>query len=89
MVFGFIDFNFSQQTFWVGSLAGMLNGLGVLASFAAYSAEGKASKVTTVAGALQPVFTIFLAITFLGERLGWIEFVGIVFCYNRIFAFIG
>ncbi|MBC7845624.1 MAG: DMT family transporter [Flavobacterium sp.] len=77
MVFGFIDFKFSTQTLWVGSLAGMLNGLGVLASFAAYSAQGKASKVTTVAGALQPVFTIFLAITFLGERLGWIEFVGI------------
>lgn len=77
VVFGFIDFKFSTQTFWVGSLAGMLNGLGVLASFAAYSAEGKASKVTTIAGALQPVFTIVLAITFLRERLGLIEFIGI------------
>jgi uncharacterized membrane protein len=55
----------------------MLNGLGVLASFAAYSAEGKASKVTAVAGALQPVFTIILAITFLKEDLGLIEFSGI------------
>jgi len=77
MVFGLIDFNFNSQTFWVGSLAGMLNGLGVLASFAAYSSEGKASKVTAIAGALQPVFTIFLAITFLGEKLGRIELVGI------------
>lgn len=77
MIFGFIDFKFSTQTLWVGSLAGVLNGLGVLASFAAYSAEGKASKVTAIAGALQPVFTIFLALTFLGEKLGMIEFVGI------------
>lgn len=77
MVFGWIDFNFTTQTLRVGSLAGMLNGLGVLASFVAYSAEGKASKVTTVAGALQPVFTIFLALSFLGEQLGLIEFIGI------------
>ena len=77
MIFGLIDFNFTSQTLWVGSLAGMLNGLGVLASFAAYSAEGKASKVTAIAGALQPVFTIALAIGFLGEKLGLIEFIGI------------
>lgn len=77
MIFGFIDFKFSTQTLWVGSLAGMLNGLGVLASFSAYSAEGKASKVTAIAGALQPVFTIILAIFFLREKLGLIEFTGI------------
>lgn len=77
MTFGLIDFNFTSQTLWVGSLAGMLNGLGVLASFAAYSAEGKASKVTAIAGALQPVFTIALAIGFLGEKLGLIEFIAI------------
>jgi uncharacterized membrane protein len=77
MAFGLIDLKFSSQTLWVGSLAGMLNGLGVLASFAAYSAKGKASKVTTVAGALQPVFTIILALTFLKEKLGVIELVGI------------
>lgn len=76
-VFGLIDFRFTSQTLWVGSLAGMLNGLGVLASFAAYSAEGKASKVTTIAGALQPVFTIILALTFLKEKLGPIELAGI------------
>ncbi len=77
LLFGLTDFKFSGQTFWVGSLAGMLNGLGVLASFAAYRAEGKASKVTTIAGALQPVFTIVLALLFLKERLGLVEFVGI------------
>lgn len=77
MVFGLIDFNFTTRTFWVGSLASILNGLGVLASFAAYRAKGKASKVTIIAGTLQPVFTIFLALSFLGEKLGWIEFIGI------------
>jgi drug/metabolite transporter (DMT)-like permease len=77
MLFGLIQFNFTNQTLFVGSLAGMLNGFGVLASFAAYSAEGKASKVTTIAGALQPVITILLAITFLGEKLGNIEIIGI------------
>lgn len=77
MAFGLVEFNFTFQTLWVGSLAGMLNGLGVLASFAAYSAEGKASKVTTIAGALQPVFTIILALTFLKEKLGPIELGGI------------
>jgi drug/metabolite transporter (DMT)-like permease len=51
IAFGAINFSFSQQTLWVGSLAGMLNGLGVLASFAAYRAEGKASQVTAIAGA--------------------------------------
>ncbi len=77
MAFGMVEFSFTQQTLWFGSLAGMLNGLGVLASFAAYRAEGKASKVTAIAGALQPVFTIVLAIVFLKEKLAIVEFIGI------------
>ncbi|WP_097131879.1 DMT family transporter [Spirosoma fluviale] len=78
VVAGLVDLNLSAKTLGLGSLAGMLNGLGVLASFAAYSAEGKASKVTTIAGALQPVFTIVLAIIFLNESLSLIESLGIV-----------
>ncbi|MBC3789296.1 DMT family transporter [Spirosoma utsteinense] len=74
---GLVDLNLSAKTLGLGSLAGMLNGLGVLASFAAYNAEGKASKVTTIAGALQPVFTIVLAIIFLNESLSLIESLGI------------
>ncbi|MCF0069739.1 DMT family transporter [Dyadobacter sp. CY261] len=74
---GQVDFSFTQQTFWLGSLAGTLNGLGVLCSFAAYRAEGKASQVTTIAGALQPVFTILLAILFLAESVSYVEFTGI------------
>lgn len=77
-IFGWADFGLSTKTWVLGSLAGMLNGLGVLASFAAYSAEGKASKVTTIAGALQPVFTIGLAIVFLSESLSLLESLGIV-----------
>jgi drug/metabolite transporter (DMT)-like permease len=77
LVSGLIDFNFTRGTLITGSLAGMLNGLGVLASFSAYRAQGQASKVTAIAGALQPVFTIILAIVFLGERLTIIETSGI------------
>lgn len=77
IAFHLTDLQFTQQTFWIGSLAGMLNGLGVLASFAAYRAEGKASKVTTIAGALQPMFTILFALLFLKEKLGVIECIGI------------
>ncbi|GAB3221447.1 hypothetical protein GCM10027423_54460 [Spirosoma arcticum] len=78
VMFGWADFVMSTKTVVLGLLAGMLNGLGVLASFAAYSAEGKASKVTTIAGALQPVFTIVLAIIFLNESLSVIESLGIL-----------
>ncbi|MFD2570503.1 DMT family transporter [Spirosoma soli] len=77
MVLGLADLNLSGKTLGLGSLAGMLNGLGVLASFVAYGAEGKASKVTTIAGALQPVFTIVLAILLLNESLSIIESMGI------------
>jgi uncharacterized membrane protein len=77
MVFGQADLQNSKQTIILGSIAGMLNGLGVLASFIAYGAEGKASKVTTIAGALQPVFTIIFAIIFLSESLSLLEFFGI------------
>lgn len=78
LALGLADLNLSLRTLGLGTLAGLLNGLGVLASFAAYSAEGKASKVTTIAGALQPVVTIVLAIIFLNESLSGIESLGIV-----------
>jgi len=77
LVLGKANFKFSQNTLLLGALAGMLNGLGVLCSFAAYRAEGKASQVTTIAGALQPVFTIILAILFLSEKITYIELIGI------------
>ncbi len=76
-VTGNIHFNLSTKTISLGAVAGLLNGLGVLASFGAYRAEGKASAVTTIAGALQPVFTIVLAVLFLKEKLSGIELLGI------------
>lgn len=78
MGLGKVSFDFTRKTLLLGSLAGMLNGLGVLCSFAAYKAEGKASQVTTIAGALQPVFTIVLAIIFLSESIKSLELIGIV-----------
>ncbi|WP_046243324.1 DMT family transporter [Hymenobacter terrenus] len=75
---GWTSLALPTQTLGLGLLAGMLNGLGVLASFAAYSAEGKASKVTTIAGALQPVFTIVLALVFLSESFSLLESLGIL-----------
>lgn len=77
MVLGKVGFDFTQKTLLLGSFAGMLNGFGVLCSFAAYQAEGKASQVTTIAGALQPVFTIILAIIFLSESIKFLELIGI------------
>lgn len=76
---GKIEFHISSKTISLGAVAGLLNGLGVLASFAAYRAEGKAAAVTTIAGALQPVFTILLALLFLHENLSGMELLGIVF----------
>jgi len=78
LVFGKINFNLTGSTVSLGAIAGLLNGLGVLASFAAYKAEGKAAAVTTIAGTLQPVFTIILAILFLKEDLSRIEILGIM-----------
>ena len=77
-VFGKIELPTSNQTLSWGTVAGTLNGLGVLASFAAYRAEGKASAVTTIAGVLQPVFTILLAVLFLGETFSLLELTGIL-----------
>ena len=78
VVAGKIEFSISSNTLSLGALAGMLNGLGVLASFSAYRSEGKASAVTTIAGTLQPVFTIILALVFLNEHFSLVEALGIV-----------
>ncbi len=58
-------------------VAGAMNGLGMLASFVAYRSEGKASLVTPLAGMLSSVFTVALAMVFLGETLGIFAAAGI------------
>ncbi|WP_318346918.1 DMT family transporter [Aquipluma nitroreducens] len=75
--FGLIDFNFSEKTFWLGSSAGFLDGLGVLSIYWAYQVKGKASKVSSIAAALQQVFTVILAIVFLDEMLSLDASIGI------------
>jgi uncharacterized membrane protein len=78
IAFGLIDFNFSLKTFWIGSMAGFLDGLGVLAIYSAYTAKGKASKISSIASTLQQVFTIVLALVFLKERIYLAAFTGML-----------
>jgi len=77
MVFGLIDYHFSNKVLGVGLLAGMVDGYGILAIYAAYRAEGKAAQVSSIAAVLQQLFTIILAMIFLKERLSWIGYSGI------------
>lgn len=78
IAFGLIDINFTQKIFWIGSTAGFLDGLGVLAIYLAYHARGKASRVSSIASTLQQVFTILLALIFLKEKIHLAAFAGIV-----------
>jgi len=89
VAFGLIDFHFPCKMFWYGSTAGFLDGLGVLAIFSAYHAGGKASKVSTVASTLQQVFTVFIAIILLNERIDLVIFCGIILaiCGSYLLSF--
>lgn len=55
---------------------GLLNGLGVLATLAAYRRGGKASVVTPLA-AIYPMVTVILAVVFLDEKLVSVQIAGI------------
>jgi drug/metabolite transporter (DMT)-like permease len=55
---------------------GLLNGLGVLATLAAYRRGGKASVVTPLA-AIYPMITVILAVVFLDEKLVAVQIAGI------------
>ncbi len=57
--------------------AGMLNGFGVIAAFAAYRYEGKAAIVAPLTATVQPLVTVVLALLFLGEQVGKIQALGI------------
>lgn len=61
--------------FWAIA-GGLLNGLGVLATLAAYRRGGKASVVTPLA-AIYPMVTVIVAIIFLGEKVSAIQLAGI------------
>lgn len=77
ILFNRVNFEVVSKIFWTGSLTGLLDGLGVLAIYSAYRANGKASRVSPVASATQQIFTLILALTFLKEKLTLIEFIGI------------
>ncbi|HEU0010435.1 MAG TPA: DMT family transporter [Verrucomicrobiae bacterium] len=64
-----LEWSFSARDWLWATLGGALNGLGVLATLAAYRLGGKASVVTPLA-ALYPVVTVLLAVALLGERVG-------------------
>jgi transporter family protein len=69
--------NFGVKNWLLGLFAGVLQGFGALASFAAYYSGGKASVVTPL-GALYPVVTVLLAVPLLHERLDWRTLLGVI-----------
>lgn len=73
-----LNWNMSGAMVLSGLAAGVSNSFGVIAAFAAYRYDGKASIVTPLAAATQPVVTVILALLFLGERVGPLESIGVV-----------
>jgi drug/metabolite transporter (DMT)-like permease len=78
IIAGKTSFEIAPVTLILGVCAGFLNGLGVLCSFVAYSGDGKASSVTVVAGVVQPLITIIIAIFLLNEEFTLPEFAGAI-----------
>jgi drug/metabolite transporter (DMT)-like permease len=75
---GMVVNNLTERLFGLGILAGVLNGIGVLFSFLAYAANGKAGIVTVIISVLQPIFTILPAIFILNEKMNPLTFLGIL-----------
>jgi transporter family protein len=73
-----LDWRISPSTGSLAIIGGLLNGLGVLTSFAALERGGKASVVIPIIN-LYPLITIVLAWLFLGERLSKIHMLGVCF----------
>ena len=71
-----LDWKISALAWFLAILGGVLNGLGVLASLAAFQHGGKASVVTPLI-ALYPVVTVALAVPFLHEKVSRHEVAGI------------
>jgi transporter family protein len=69
--------------FWA-FLTGILGGLGNLAFFQALVKGGKASVVSPVT-ALFPVVTVLLALIFLKERLGRVQWLGLALAFVAIY----
>jgi bacterial/archaeal transporter family protein len=69
--------------FWA-FLTGILGGVGNLAFFQAMVEGGKASVVAPVT-ALFPMVTVLLALVFLRERLGWVQWAGLALAFVAIY----
>ncbi len=72
-----------RGVFWA-FLTGILGGLGNLAFFEALVKGGKASIVAPVT-ALFPMVTVLLAMIFLKERLGRVQWIGLVLAFVAIY----
>jgi transporter family protein len=72
-----------KGVFWA-FLTGILGGLGNLAFFQALVKGGKASVVAPVT-ALFPMVTVLLAMLFLKERLGKVQWVGLALAFVAIY----
>lgn len=77
LIFQPLDWKISALAWVLAILGGLLNGLGVLTSLAAFHHGGKASVVTPLI-ALYPVVTVALAVPFLHERISHREAAGVV-----------
>jgi bacterial/archaeal transporter family protein len=71
-----IEWHIKAKVFWLAVIAGGLNGLGAMTSFAALEKGGKASIVIPLCY-LYPLVTIFLAMTFLHESVTRVQVAGI------------
>jgi transporter family protein len=80
-----LDWRISATAWFLAILGGVLNGLGVLTSFAAFRNGGKASIVTPLF-ALFPVVTVALAVPILHEHITRREALGIVLAIAAAFA---
>ncbi|HXX21606.1 MAG TPA: DMT family transporter [Terriglobia bacterium] len=77
LAFGHLDWHVRARIFWLGVISGALNGLGVVATMAAFRRGGKASTVVPLT-CLYPLVTIFTALTFLHESVTRVQVIGIV-----------
>ncbi len=71
-----IEWHMKAKVSWLAVIAGGLNGLGAMTSFAALEKGGNASIVIPLCY-LYPLVTVFLAMTFLHESITRVQVVGI------------
>jgi len=77
VIFVRLDWHIAPSLVVLAALGGLLNGLGVLTSFAALERGGKATVVVPLVS-IYPLVTIAGAWLVLGERLSWRQMTGIM-----------